>query len=507
MKNLMVTDPELVIGLVGRLGVDTKNVSKLVSEQLRALHYDSVTIKITDYLKTKKFEIDVKDQKIEERYESYIDACNHIREKANRNDFFVSYAIQRIINERFTLTGSETEPAPRQAYIIDQIKRPEEAEAFRKVYGKQFVLISCHMTIDRRVDTLSRKIAEGHAQLPKFKEWETEAKSLIARDENESNKPYGQRVADVFPKADVIVSADKNEETRNGLKRFFEALFGNFRVSPTKSEFLQNIAFQSALTSCDTARQVGAVTSRDGDIISTGFNEAPKAFGGTYWAEDGEDGRDIYLGKDINTVRKRHMVIDIVRTLLDAKLLVSSKIDLSRLEEQMLDVENAPLKKTQIMDTLEYGRAVHAEMAAITSAARLGLSLKGASLHCTTFPCHNCSKHIVASGIKTVFYLEPYNKSFTDELHPDSVEIDTSKPSQDKVQFRQFVGITQNRYADIFAKSKLKDKKGTVVDWDKARSQPIIGKLDQAHIDREVLFQKELVDSIGPSIQEYLGLA
>jgi hypothetical protein len=94
MKNLMVTDPELVIGLVGRLGVDTKNVSKLVSEQLRALHYDSVTIKITDYLKTKKFEIDVKDQKIEERYESYIDACNHIREKANRNDFFVSYAIQ-----------------------------------------------------------------------------------------------------------------------------------------------------------------------------------------------------------------------------------------------------------------------------------------------------------------------------------------------------------------------------------------------------------------------------
>lgn len=50
---------------------------------------------------------------------------------------------------------------------------------------------------------------------------------------------------------------------------------------------------------------------------------------------------------------------------------------------------------------------VHAEMAAISTAARLGLSLAGSSLYCTTFPCHNCSKHIVATGVSEVFYLEP----------------------------------------------------------------------------------------------------
>ncbi|MDN3612645.1 hypothetical protein QWZ16_23945 [Vibrio ostreicida] len=26
------------------------------------------------------------------------------------------------------------------------------------------------------------------------------------------------------------------------------------------------------------------------------------------------------------------------------------------------------------------------------------------------FPCHNCAKHIVASGIKRVVYVEPYPK-------------------------------------------------------------------------------------------------
>jgi len=503
-----VADAELVVGIVGRMGVDTGSIYSWISEVLHSLRYSSHRIKITDFLKTKKFDgIELNEATIEDRYRSYIDACNTIRERAKRNDFFASFAVQRIIGIRSqTNGGSEGTALPRTAYVIDQIKRPEEAEALKRVYGQQFVLISCHMPMDVRLRTLSAKIATGHAGAPKAKEWQTVATELIERDDKESSKKFGQRVSEVFPKADVIVDATNEVLAEKTLRRFFEALFGNFAISPTRDEFFQNLAASVALTSCDTARQVGAAIAGDGEIIATGFNEAPKAGGGTYWANEGSDGRDFALGRDVNTVRKRQMVTDIVRRLRDNERLSDNSIADARIEAELIDAVDAPLKKSQIMDTLEYGRAVHAEMAAITSAARTGRKLDGATLFCTTFPCHNCSKHIVAAGIDRVLYLEPYGKSFTDELYPDSVRIDQSDNDESVVEFCQFIGITPNRYREIFAKEKLKDDRGNVILWNRENCQPVFEKIDQGHITREVLFQKFMSENILPAGKEYLGL-
>ncbi len=286
-------------------------------------------------------------------------------------------------------------------------------------------------------------------------------------------------------------------------------MFGNFNVSPTKSEFFQNVAFQVSLTSCDTARQVGAAIEKNGEITATGFNEAPKAGGGTYWPDDGLDARDIKLGHDSNTVRKRQMVIDIVQRLKAAGKLIDHKWDDEDIESELLDSTDAPLKRSQIMDTMEFGRAVHAEMAALSSAVKQGLSVQNSHLHCTTFPCHNCAKHIVASGVTSVTYLEPFPKSFAHDLYPDSIEIDVEKiePQEvSKVQFVQFVGITPNRFVDIFRKGNLKDSRGKVVAWRPSEASPILGKLDQAHIDREVLFQKEMLETMSADSAEFLGL-
>lgn len=82
--------------------------------------------------------------------------------------------------------------SPRTAYVVDQIKRPEEAEALRNVYGEQFILISCHMPIDVRQAKLAQKIAMGHAGEPKSKEWVSVARDLIDRDDKESSKKCGQ---------------------------------------------------------------------------------------------------------------------------------------------------------------------------------------------------------------------------------------------------------------------------------------------------------------------------
>src|SRR5690349_8629760 len=48
---------------------------------------------------------------------------------------------------------------------------------------------------------------------------------------------------------------------------------------------------------------------------------------------------------------------------------------------------------------------------------------KGATLFCTTFPCHMCARLIIASGVKAVVLIEPYPKSKTHDLYSDSVEV------------------------------------------------------------------------------------
>ena len=57
--------------------------------------------------------------------------------------------------------------------------------------------------------------------------------------------------------------------------------------------------------------------------------------------------------------------------------------------------------------------AVHAEQNAIIQAARLGISIDGATLYCTHQPCVLCAKMIVNSGIRRVVYREGYPDEFS----------------------------------------------------------------------------------------------
>lgn len=61
-------------------------------------------------------------------------------------------------------------------------------------------------------------------------------------------------------------------------------------------------------------------------------------------------------------------------------------------------------------------RTVHAEANAIAFAARHGIAIEGATLHVTVSPCNDCAKLIINSGIKRVVYLEAYRDSSPLEL-------------------------------------------------------------------------------------------
>ena len=74
---------------------------------------------------------------------------------------------------------------------------------------------------------------------------------------------------------------------------------------------------------------------------------------------------------------------------------------------------------------LEMCYSVHAEQNAIVSAARLGVSLEGATLYCTHQPCVICAKLIVNAGIKRVVYKEGYPDHFAVEvLHEANVQVE-----------------------------------------------------------------------------------
>ncbi len=148
--------------------------------------------------------------------------------------------------------------------------------------------------------------------------------------------------------------------------------------------------------------------------------------------------------------------------------------------------EPSGVKESKLMDLLEFGRVIHAEMSAISDAARLGVPVKGATLYSTTFPCHICAKHIVAAGIERVVFLEPYPKSYAKELHADSIEIEGSEEER-KVKFVPFMGISPFRYRDFFEKGKRKDYSGNTIRWKEGVGNPIVVIYREVYIHLETL--------------------
>ncbi len=64
--------------------------------------------------------------------------------------------------------------------------------------------------------------------------------------------------------------------------------------------------------------------------------------------------------------------------------------------------------------------AIHAEQNAIIQAAKLGVSIDGATLYCTHQPCSVCAKMIINAGIRRVVYQEGYPDSFSLDIFEEA---------------------------------------------------------------------------------------
>lgn len=469
--------PEVMIGLVAPIGCEIDYSLSALEKFFKSNGYNVVKIRVTDsYLKLKDIvppETSLNESNIWERYKTYIGYGNQLREYCDDNSILAAFAIQQIIEHR-TAAKAKFE---KNAFILHQFKRPEEIDLLRSVYGQNFFQVSIYSRRDTRVDNLARRISEDEGDA-NHEIHRGRAEDLVSTDENQSNLKYGQRVGKIFHDADFIVNTDIVEPSVPAqIERFCELLFSSNSITPTRIEYGMFAAFSAALRASDLSRQVGAaIFSENSEIVSIGSNEVPKANGGTYWSFDKFDARDFKLGFDSNAQRKKELIQEVCDVF---------KIDQSD--------EADALGKLSIMDALEYGRIVHAEMSAIMDAARTGASTKNSTLFTTTFPCHMCAKHIVASGISNVFFLEPYPKSLASRLHSDSISIekhDRGKYSEyGGVNFTHFYGVTPRRYRPLFKRGSRKDSEGKFLEYIDGLKRPVIDIKFAAYseLERQVL--------------------
>jgi cytidine deaminase len=473
---------ELFFGIVGYLGNDLDGIIKQLEKILKKFNFKTNIIVLSELLKQFK-EYQVYHEKEDERLNFFMNAGDEVRKKMELGEALAILVINKIREIRKTETQN-IKPLYRQAFILKSLKHPSEVALLRYIYRSSFYLISVYSPRDSRIDNLARKIMQSHGGIQNYR-YRAYAEELIQRDESEVQLPkYGQNVRDTYPSADVFIDTRDQNEVEKSLERFIELIFGNTFHIPTTDEFGMFNAYASARRSGSLARQVGAsITNEFGELISTGTNEVPKFRGGHYTTDQHNDTRNSALGYDPNDQKKIHLLADTLRNLKKLDLL--KEITDKSINDLAIRIK-PQLKNTQIMNLIEFTREVHAEMDAILTASRTPISIRDSILYSTTFPCHDCTKHIVGAGIKKVVYFEPYPKSLASDLYSDFISIDESRDIPNKVKFEPFVGISPILYMEIFEMGERKNPDGTVKDWDSNNPSPRFYEPYDSYLSREL---------------------
>ncbi len=472
---------EIVLGIVAPLGTDGDKIRSMISNRLGEYGYDCVTIRISKVvIPAIAGPENVPTGSAYAIAMGLIDLGNEIRKVSKNNAVLAIASAAEIARNR--ASGK----VQKRAYVISSLKHPEEVAELRKIYGNGFYLFAVHTDREKRIHFLMGPHAESMT--------EPHALELITRDEHEPEE-HGQHIRDTFHLADFFLSDENDDEKlRHSIVRCLDLVFGSPTITPTFNEFAMFMAHAASLRSASLSRQVGAVVARNEEILSTGANDCPRPGGGLYWPTFSVD-------RVVDAPRGRDHMRDYDSNSFEKARLIRSIVDKFPVEQQ--GFARGVLEKSEISEITEYGRAVHAEMEALLACGRNGIACRRATLYCTTYPCHNCAKHIVAAGITQVIFIEPYPKSRAMELHDDALtfERQSTEPQNDamssesqggqagKVRFKPFVGVGPRQFFDLFSMSlssgrplKRKEPDGRITRWDASIAAPRVQMLPVSYI-------------------------
>lgn len=510
---------ELVFGIVGPVGANTKKVIEFLKERLtNNFDYDVKDVNISHIIsETLPIQKDRKKRISEfERLNNLMNVGNILRQKLDPAILAMA-AADHIETLRIDSQNDKKEPAPceKKAYIIKSLKNPAEVELLRAVYSVGFYLIGVFEGEEERRENL--KIKQPNISTD-------ELDMIIERDQEEKNK-HGQQSRATYQLADFFVDLTERKDTKikANIDRFLDLIFGEPFMTPTFGEYAMFIAYCTSIRSADISRQIGAVICKNDEILSAGANDCPKVDGGLYWihynpdAEKADDcykdedgGRDHTLGVDANKEQFKRIVESIFHEL-KSKLKEEVKIELNEDSFQIM-------RNTLLGDLTEYGRAVHAEMEALACCARNNVSCRDAEMYVTTFPCHNCAKHLIAAGIKKIVYIEAYPKSKTDDFYGYLIDKrtreKTNEQNSSRIKLIPFFGVGPRRFVDLFAinamnanyilpRKRRADESSTLAHYgkaekwnnDKAQVRSILDPI--SYLEKEVKYSKLFYDYLG----------
>ncbi len=441
---------ELFIGIINPVGVENNLVISNLRACLNKFNYEVIVIEVSNDI-IAKFEQEKFISNSEyERIMHYMDLGNEIRKNSNDNAILMKGVSSELFRKRKEIKKGKEGPLERYAYIIKSIKHTDEIEYLRETYNDGFYLIGIQSDDKRRIKYFQQKNLT-----------DLQAKELLERDENEE-LAFGQHTRDAFQHSDYFIELTEDTDLLyNSIERFVDLIFSNPYITPNFDEYAMFMAYSSSLRSADLSRQVGAVVTKENEILSLGVNDCPKYGGGLYWPKfidkkfiDEDDGRDYKVGYDSNKKEQQNLINKILDSL-----------EIEKTENNYIKVKNAGIN-----DLTEYGRVVHAEMEALLCCSRNNISCRDADLYVTTFPCHNCAKHIIAAGIKRVVYIEPYPKSKAFSFYNNEITRDISDIN--KIHYEPFIGVGPQRFIDLFAFSSIKwakkirkNEKGEAIKW------------------------------------------
>lgn len=472
-------DSEIIIGLVGAVGTQYQTVKEIITNRLKTnFLYEVEEIKISKAIIEKLPNYTPPQSSSNsanyDRINNLMNIGNETRKTTKNNSILSLGVIEHIktlrVKDKF-----------RKAYIIDSVKHPDEVKALREVYGQGFYLIGVYSDINNKTKYLVKELGMNNE----------EASKLISKDENDEEGGHGQHTSDTYHLSDFFVDANFNsEKLKQSIFRFLDIIFGAPYITPLFEEYSMFMAFTASLRSADLSRQVGAVLTKNEDIIATGANDTPKYGGGLYWPYYDENineytdfpfGRDYTRGYDSNVIERKKIISEILE-----------KAEGSGINPDGIEII---LNSSRLKDLIEFGRVIHAEMETLMTCARNNISARNSVLFCTTFPCHNCAKHIIGAGVDKVYFIEPYPKSKALEFHSESIKTgiqETKETNQTFTYFEPFIGIGPRKFFDLFSMNsgsgrtiKRKDADGNTIEWNPKTSKPKVQLFPISYIERE----------------------
>ena len=473
---------EKFVGLVGPVGAGTSVTSSILQDKFEQRGLEVVLIKASQLIRSISVPTTLGIKRLNTTFAGNMHNvhywANDIRKGVHASNIRDQAAIARlvlkyIIKSRTNKFGqscpsyfsnSDRKPI---VYLIDSIRNPAESEVFRHVYGESFYLLGVGCDSAVRAERLRRKIEQTCERVGAHTN--VRLKEILENDSNTNDK-YGQQVANTFLDADYFVDNAEdwgdhfsNAKITSELNRFVDWVIGSNTLSSTIVEETMFEAFKASLKSTNLVNQVGAsLVDADGQFVGIGSSDIPNGgdelFKKSFNTAKNENGRCVFCNNPnfFDIIEHDQMIDEIVEKVAS----MSNEVDAGEL--------NHIIRSVLLKHKLEFSRVIHAEIDAIITAIRSGISTIGCKMFVTSFPCQACIGYIASAGINELIYLEPYPsreifEQFSNSITtissgwipPSSMRLIYSSNVANQIKnsrmlFRPYVGVAPSRFQEVF---------------------------------------------------------